>query len=82
MTIVFLSVCAYFFIGVVVCFFVLRDVYKRQLAYQEKQSGISTAIISIVFWLLIGLFLGFVFTCSYLGGAIDKWFKNRYGEKK
>ena len=79
---IFLYVGIYFFIGLCVSFLILRGTYKRGLTDDEKAMDISLAIMAVVLWPLGGLFTVVVSTLTYLGEALDKWFENRYGEKK
>ena len=82
MTIVFLSVAAYILMGGLVCFFILRNVYKRQLAYQEKKTGIAVALASILLWSIMGLGFFIANGLDHIRCSLDSWFKKTYGEKK
>jgi len=81
MTIVYLSVSAYFLTGGLACFLIVADAYKRGLEHNQKDDAIALALISILLWPVIGLFIGIAGANEWISCTLDCWFKKTYGKK-
>ena len=85
MTIVFLSVGAYFLMGLLTGFLLCKETHVLNESSGAKNRTYRLARLSIILWPPVLIFM----LVYLLGKKLDKvelflknWFQNRYGEKK